>query len=87
MALTDSKLRNIKVPYNGKPELADREGFTVRITHKAIISFNYRFRWQGNQQRIKLGRYSDISLNDARIKVGEYRQILLGGLDFRRAIC
>ena len=83
MALTDSKLRNIKAPYNGKPELADREGLTIRITHKAIISFNYRFRWRGNQQRIKIGRYPDISLNEARMKAGEYRQALLNGLDPR----
>lgn len=59
MSLSDSKLRNIKAPYEGKTELADRDGLTVRITRNAIISFNYRFRWRGKQQRIKVGRYPD----------------------------
>ena len=44
MSLSDSKLRNIKAPYTGKVELADREGLIVRITRNAIITFNYRFR-------------------------------------------
>ena len=56
MSLSDNKLRNIKAPYTGKRELADRDGLTARITANAIITFNYRFRWQGKQQRIKIGR-------------------------------
>lgn len=52
MSLSDSKLRNIKAPYTEKRELADRDGLTARITVNAIITFNYRFRWQGKQQRI-----------------------------------
>ncbi|WP_159820723.1 Arm DNA-binding domain-containing protein [Colwellia sp. 20A7] len=81
MSLSDNKLRNIKAPYTGKRELADRDGLTARITANAIITFNYRFRWQGKQQRIKIGRYPDIKLADARIKTGEYRQALLDGFD------
>lgn len=46
----------IKAPYTEKRELADRDGLTARITANAIITFNYRFRWQGKQQRIKIGR-------------------------------
>ena len=61
MSLSDSKLRNIKAPYTEKIELADRDGLSARITANAIITFNYRFRWQGKQQRIKIGRYPDIS--------------------------
>ena len=81
MSLSDNKLRNIKAPYTGKRELADRDGLTARITANAIITFNYRFRWQGKQQRIKIARYPDIKLSDARIKSGEYRQALLDGFD------
>ena len=73
MSLSDNKLRNIKAPYTGKRELADRDGLTARIIANAIITFNYRFRWQGKQQRIKIGSYPDIKLSDARIKSGEYR--------------
>ncbi|GAA6173540.1 hypothetical protein NBRC116592_32100 [Colwellia sp. KU-HH00111] len=70
MSLSDNKLRNIKAPYTGKRELADRDGLTARISANAIITFNYRFRWQGKQQPIKIGRYSDIKLSEARIKSG-----------------
>ena len=83
MPLSDSKLRNIKAPYTGKTELADRDGLTVRVTRNAIISFNYRFRWRGKQQRIKIGRYPDIKLAEARTKACEYRQALQEGLDPR----
>ena len=68
MSLTDTKLRNIKSPYSGKPELADRDGLTARIATNGSITFNYRFRWLCKQQRIKIGRYPDIKLSDARIK-------------------
>ena len=53
MALSDTKLRKIKAPYNGKTELSDRDGLSVRVSPKALITFNYRFRWEGKQQRIK----------------------------------
>mgnify|MGYP000277105095 FL=1 len=68
MSLSDNKLINIKALYTGKRELADRDGLTARITANSIITFNYRFRWQGKQQPIKIGRYPDIKLSDARIK-------------------
>ena len=83
MALTDSKLRNIKSPYTGKTELADRDGLTVRISPKALITFNYRFRWQGKQQRIKIGCYPHIKLAEARAEALDFRKTLEEGLDPR----
>jgi integrase len=83
MPLTDTKLRRISKDYSGKPELADRDGLSARVSPKGIITFNYRFRWLGKQQRIKIGRYPGISLAKARKRVEKYRQILLEGLDPR----
>ncbi len=83
MSLTDSKLRNIKSPYSGPLEVSDRDGLTVRISTNAVISFNYRFRWRGKQQRIKIGRYPETSLAEARQTAGEYRKALQSGLDPR----
>lgn len=60
------------MPYKGTTKLADREGHTVRITRNAIITFNYRFRWRGKQQRIKIARYSSIKLAKAQLKASEY---------------
>lgn len=74
MAFSDTKLRKIKAPYNEEAELADRDGLSVRVSPKTLITFNYRFRWKGKQQRIKLGRYPRLKLIDARKKVNKYRQ-------------
>ncbi len=84
MSLTDTKLRKIKAPYKGKPELADRDGLSARVSTNGSITFNYRFRWQGKQQRIKVGRYPLVSLADARAKIIEYKKILSEGLDPRQ---
>lgn len=81
MALSDSKLRNIKAPYHGPIEIADRDGLSVRITKNAVIAFYYRFRWQAKQQRIKIGRYPDLKLSEARATALEYRQLLADNLD------
>ena len=62
MSLTDKKLRKIKTPSQEKPELADRDGLSARVSTNSVITFNYRFRWQGNQQRIKIGCYPAITL-------------------------
>lgn len=86
MSLTDSKLRSIKAPYTGKIELSDRDGLVARITKNATITFNYRFRFNNKQQRIKLGRYPDIKLNEARKKIERYRQLLLDDLDPRSIV-
>ena len=69
MALSDSKLRNIKAPYTGKPELSDRDGLSARITKNAVISFNFRFQWFGKPQRMKIGRYPEVKLAEAREQV------------------
>ena len=83
MSLSDSKLRKITQKYVGKPELADRDGLSARISPRGIITFNYRFRWLGKQQRMKIGRYPGISLTDARGRVDTYKQKLFEGLDPR----
>lgn len=57
MSLTDTQLLNISRKYAGKPELEERNGLSARISPKSIITFNYRFRWLGKQQRIKIGCY------------------------------
>ncbi|MGI2221693.1 MULTISPECIES: Arm DNA-binding domain-containing protein [unclassified Shewanella] len=45
MPLSDNWLRAINgKPYLGKPELADRNGLSVRITPAGTITWQYRFR-------------------------------------------
>ena len=43
MALSDSKLRDTKLPYTGKAEIFDRDSLTARISKAGIIIFYFRF--------------------------------------------
>ena len=72
MSLHDTNLRKIKAPYQGTPELADRDGLSARVRTNAAIIFNYRFRWQGKQQRIKIGCYPSTTLAEVRLKINEH---------------
>ena len=86
MALTDSKLRNIKAPYTGKTELFDGNGLTARITKNGIISFNFRFQWFNKPQRMKIGRYPEVKLSEAREQVIKLRRAVFDGCDPRHLI-
>ena len=86
MALTDSKLRSIKAPYTGKSEIFDRDGLTARITKNGVISFNFRFQWFGKPQRMKLGRYPEIKLAEAREQVIKLRRAVFDGDDPRHLL-
>lgn len=82
-ALKDSKLRSIKAPYAGKPELSDRDGLTVRITKNGVVTFNFRFQLLGKAQRMKLGCYPEIKLAEAREQVIKLRRAVFEGNDPR----
>ncbi len=82
MAISDTKLRGLQGKlYDGPSELTDADGLGIRITPKGIISFQYRYRFNGKQHRLGIGRYPEISLRDARIKVGEFKESLAAGKD------
>lgn len=58
MALSDTKLRAIhNKPYDGKSEITDIDGLSVRISPKGVITFQCRYRLNGKQNRIGIGRY------------------------------
>lgn len=86
MAISDSKLRNIKAPYTGKPELSDRDGLSVRISKNAVISFNFRFQWFGKPQRMKVGRFPEVKLSEAREQVIKLRRAVFDGQDPRHLL-
>lgn len=82
MALNDTKLRKIAgKPYDGPLEMPDGGGLSVRISPKGVITFQLRYRIGGNLKRLKIGRYGDISLRDARDTAEEYRKIVAEGRD------
>ncbi|WP_279484459.1 Arm DNA-binding domain-containing protein [Aeromonas dhakensis] len=77
MPLTDAKLRALYgKPYFGKTELSDRDGLSARVTERGTISWQYRYRWQGKAARLKIGRYPDLKLADARALIPAIRGAL-----------
>lgn len=81
MALSDTKLRSIHgKPYSGAPELTDGDGLSVRITPVGTITFQYRYRWNGKPVRLTVGRYPAVTLKDARVIVGEMRELYIKGI-------
>uniref|UniRef100_UPI00404830D2 tyrosine-type recombinase/integrase n=1 Tax=Shewanella sp. TaxID=50422 RepID=UPI00404830D2 len=84
MSLSDTQLRSIVgKAYSGKPELADRDGLSVRITDAGTITWQYRFRYRSSPGRLTLGRYPDIKLAEARKRVPELRNALANDTDPR----
>lgn len=86
MLISDSKLRSIKAPYTGKFEISDRDGLTIRISKNAVITFNFRFNWLGKGQRMKIGRYPEIKLSEAREQVTVLRRAVFEGNDPRHLV-
>ena len=84
MAISDTKLRSIYgKPYSGPSEITDSDGLGIRITPKGVISFQFRFRWEGKQNRMGLGRYPALTLREARNIVADLRESADKGIDPR----
>lgn len=84
MAISDTRLRALYgKPYSGPSEITDSDGLGVRITPRGVVSFQYRYSWQGKQRRLGLGRYPALRLRDARNKVADLKEYLDRGIDPR----
>jgi integrase len=84
MPLTDAKLRVIAgKDYDGPPEIADRDGLSIRVSPRGVISFQRRFRWQGKPARVKFGNYPELSLSDARKANDRAKESAKKGIDPR----
>ncbi|CNF68213.1 integrase family protein [Yersinia enterocolitica] len=87
MAISDTKLRSLYgKSYSGASEVTDLDGLGIRVSPNGVITFQYRFRWEGKQHRIGIGRYPAVTLKDARNKVADFRENLARGLDPRLLI-
>ena len=84
MSLTVLKLKSLHgKPYEGKPEISDGDGLSIRVSPKGKITFQFRYRFGGKPARIKLGDYPYMGLSDARNKRDEYLNQLSNGKDPR----
>lgn len=54
---------------------------SVRISPHGVTAFQYRYRWQRKPVRLTIGKYPAMSLKDARIIVGQMRELYTKGLN------
>ncbi|WP_261666931.1 tyrosine-type recombinase/integrase [Erwinia mallotivora] len=67
MALSDSWLRSTHGKETGKIVVkSDRDGLSARVSVKGSIAFQFRYRWNGKQERVDVGTYPATSLKEAR---------------------
>ncbi|PPV05407.1 phage-related integrase [Xanthomonas bromi] len=82
MALTDTAVRQAKT--TGKDyTLNDAQGLLLFGSAKGKKKWHFRFSWLGQQPRIAIGPYQEISLKEARARRDELRAQLANGVDPR----
>ena len=75
MSLTDTTIRNAK-PGPKPRRLADGGGLTLSIRPNGTKAWRLRYRFRGKEQQLSLGIYPDVSLQQARRRRDEARQLL-----------
>jgi integrase len=78
--LNNTQIKNLK-PKDKKYLIADSEGLAIEITTKNIKHWRYRYRFNGKQQIISLGKYPIISLAKARQERDFYKGLLLDNIN------
>lgn len=84
MAITDSRIKALvgKKHSNANPiKHADRDGLYVFQYRSGRLSFVYRYRYGDDQFELKLGKYPQMGLAEARIKLTECKKLLELGHD------
>lgn len=80
MALSDTYLKsNLGRGRLKVEEKADRDGLWVRLSIKGAVTFFYRYRFMGRQDKMTIGSYPAISLKQAREDTAKHAAILAQG--------
>lgn len=80
MAISDSYLKSCLGRERDKvEEKADRDGLWVRISKKGAVTFFYRFRFLGKQDKMTIGSYPEFGLKAAREEVAKWAAVLARG--------
>jgi len=82
MPLTDTAVRQAK-PKEKDYSLSDTAGLSLFVAVKGTKAWHFRFSWHGQQPRISLGTYPEISLKEARERRDEARSLIAKGVDPR----
>lgn len=80
MALSDSYLKACLHKVRDKvEEKSDKNGLWVRLSQKGAVTFFYRYRYLGKQDKMTLGSYPALSLKAARDEVDKWATVLASG--------
>lgn len=80
MAISDSYLKSCLGREREKvEEKSDRDGLWVRISRKGAVTFFYRYRFLGKQDKMTIGSYPEFGLKAAREEVVKWSAILARG--------
>lgn len=80
MALSDTAIRNAK-PQDREFKLADSGGLYLLITPPGGKLWRLKYRVDGREKKLAIGRYPEICLSDARKRRDEAREQLAAGKD------
>lgn len=82
MALTDKEIRSFK-PAEKRQKHPDGQGLVLEVMPSGKKVFRFAYRFLGKQRTIVVGDYPEISLAEARLKVGDYKKSMRDGIDPR----
>lgn len=83
MALSDTKLRKLLGKEQDFRILTHRDGLRIRVTTKGVLTWQYRYRFDGKQVILSLGRYPGMSIKEAQSHIPDFQNWLAQGRDPR----
>ncbi|WP_234398829.1 integrase arm-type DNA-binding domain-containing protein [Pseudoalteromonas sp. T1lg88] len=83
MALSDTKLRKLLGKEQDPCILTHRDSLRVQVSKKGTITWQYRFRFDGKQVILTMGRYPGMSIKEAQSHIPEFQNWLAQGRDPR----
>ena len=78
--LTDIQIRTAKAKEKDY-KLSDSEGLFLMVATTGGKRWRFKYRFGGKEKLLALGTYPDVSLQDARTKLREARNMLANGFD------
>jgi integrase len=78
VGLTDARIKALK-PKAKRYLVSDGRGLSLDVTPGAVMSWLFRYRRDGKQERVTLGRYPDLSLRAARERRDELASQVASG--------
>ena len=80
MALTESKVKNLK-PEARPFKVSDERGLYLEVTPAGGKLWRFRYRFGGQEKKLSIGCYPEVSLKEARQAAYEARHSIANGDD------